>query len=79
MIGDQALPERKLWTAVLEFAVRDALRPMPEDDPGSYANGMNWQKDRAYIRTSEFSLVCSMAGLEDTYVRRQVMAKMTED
>lgn len=79
MIGDQALPERRLWAAVLETAVRDALRPMPKDEPGSYVNGANWRKDRAYVKTTEFGDVCSLAGLEVEYVRRHVMAEMTQD
>lgn len=76
MTGDQALPERKLWAAVLETAVRDALRPMPKDEPGSCKNTVNWRQDRAYVRTGAFSEVCLLAGLETEYVRRNVISKM---
>ena len=79
MTNDQALPERKLWAAVLETAVRDALRPMPKDEPGSYKNTVNWRQDRAYVRTGSFTHLCLLAGLEAEYVRKNVMAKMTED
>ncbi len=79
MTGDQALPERKLWAAVLETAVRDTLRSIPEDEPGSYANVARWRQDRAYIKTADFSAICSLAGFEAEYVRKHVIAKMVED
>ena len=76
MTGDQAMPERRLWAAVLETAVRDTLRPMPEDELGSYANVVRWRQDRAYIKTADFSDICSLAGLEAEYVRKHVISKM---
>jgi hypothetical protein len=77
--GDQAMPERRMWAAVLETAVRDTLRPMPEDEPGSYRNVTRWRQDRAYIKTADFSDICLLAGFEAEYVRKHVIAKMVED
>lgn len=79
MTGDQAIPERRLWAAVLEAAVRDAVRPMPEDEPGSYKNSINWRQDRAYVKTGAFAQLCLLAGIEPEYVRNHVLSKMTED
>ncbi len=72
----QSLPERMLWASVLESAVRDALRNKPTDEPGSKRNSVQWRQDRAYIRTSAFSEICLLAGVDPQYASDRILNKM---
>jgi predicted RNA-binding Zn ribbon-like protein len=37
------------------------------------------RQDRAYIKTADFSDICSLAGFEAEYVRKHVISKIVED
>ena len=75
-MSHQSLPERMLWTSVLESAVRDALRDKPTDEPGSKRNSVQWLQDRAYIRTSAFAEIWLLAGVDPQYARDHILNKM---
>ena len=79
MIGDQALPERKLWAAVLEFAIRDAMRNQPRrlDETATRAQ-LDWRRDRDYVKSQSFTEVCLLAGIEPNYARKRLRSKLDE-
>lgn len=65
--GADTPPERRLWMAVLGLLCSDAL--MPEDRHAS-------QVARGYVfgveSREDFELVCSLAGLDPTHIRRHL-------
>lgn len=59
-------PEQKLWIAVLETAVEDALA---HKDPDEKEAARNWFREGG----THFKFVCDLADFDPDYVRKQVM------
>ncbi|MBF0108552.1 MAG: hypothetical protein HQL76_05200 [Magnetococcales bacterium] len=59
-------PEQKLWIAVLETAVEDALT---HKDPDEKEAARKWFREGG----SHFRFVCDLADFDPEYVRKQVM------
>ncbi|MBF0146754.1 MAG: hypothetical protein HQL84_11730 [Magnetococcales bacterium] len=59
-------PEQKLWIAVLETAVEDALT---HKDPDEKEAARKWFREGG----SHFKFVCDLADFDPDYVRKQVM------
>lgn len=59
-------PEQKLWIAVLEIAVEDALT---NKDPDEKEAARRWFREGG----SHFKFVCDLADFDPDYVRKQVM------
>jgi len=76
----QSIPERRLWAAVLEFAVRDAMRAKPRRIDQTEASArISWQRDREYVKTTSFAEVCSLAGVDPEYARDRLNRKMADE
>ena len=76
MTIDNAIGERRLWAAVLELAVKDALAPEPRMRAKQYGVEANWRASREYVKSLSFDRVCSLAGVEPEYAREKVLRKM---
>lgn len=59
-------PEQKLWMAVLETAVEDALT---NKDPEEKEAARNWFRQGG----SHFKLVCDLADFNPEYVRSRIL------
>ncbi|MEO5355667.1 MAG: hypothetical protein H7835_21070 [Magnetococcus sp. XQGC-1] len=62
-------PEQRLWIAVLDSAVADALF---NRDPAQKEDARRWFRDAGY----NFKLVCDLANYDYGFVRRCVLANM---
>lgn len=60
---------RELWGSVLNLAIQDALRIKPTRHQGSGATSMLDQyQARRWLGSSDFRLICSLAGIEPEFV-----------
>lgn len=63
----QRAPEQKLWAAVLEAAVEDALT---HKDPDEKEAARRWFMDAG----NNFKLVCDLADFDPDYIRKRVLS-----
>jgi len=77
---DQAIPERRLWAAVLSFAIKDAMRKTPSRiDQTEARAALDWHRDREYVKTASFDEVCLLAGVDPQYARDKLKRKMADE
>lgn len=79
--GDDAC--RRLWCAVLNLAVADAVAPMPrafpsEPESACLAKINARERARAYIGRRDFRTVCHLAGMDPDAVAERVRQRMAE-
>ena len=70
-------PERVLWAAVIAQAANDAMPKLTPTFVRKGDAGLDCKRARAWTGTSDFHLVCALAGLEGTWVLRKLRAGLS--